>query len=142
MTEPLHMNNLSNREKVTIAALAECIIPEDGPITYGFREINYLSFIEEMAEAVPPHIRWVIHFNLWFIEYFGSLYLLRLKMFSKLALCDKERVLLALQNSKRFFIRGIYILTSALFLIPMYKDESVMNAIGYTGFKDGVNKIT
>jgi len=136
------MNNLSNREKSTIAALAECIIPEDGPISYGFKEINYLSFIEEMTEAVPPHIRWLIHFNLWFIEYFGSLYLLRLKAFSKLGLPDKELILLSFRNSKRFLIRGIYILTSALFLIPMYKDEAVMNAIGYTGFKDGVNKIT
>jgi hypothetical protein len=136
------MNNLTPREKATLEALAACIIPEGGPVPFGFKEINYLPFIEEMAAAVPAHIRWVIHFNLWFIEYFGCLYLHRLKAFSKLGLNDRELILLSLRGSKRFLIRGIYILTSALFLIPMYKDESVMNAIGYTGFKNGVNKIT
>ncbi len=136
------MNNLTPREKATLEALAPCIIPEGGSVPFSFKEIKYLPFIEEMAESVPTHIRWVIHFNLWFIEYLGCLYLHRIKAFSKLAMHDRELILISLRGSKRFFIRGIYILTSALFLIPMYKNEEVMNAIGYTGFKNGENKIT
>ncbi len=135
------MNNLSRRESSTITALAECIIPEGGPISYGLNEINYHMFIHEALMDFPKHIRWLIHFNLWFIEYCGCYYLKRPKVFSKLAFRDREFILFSLKNSKRYFIRGIYILTSALFLIPMYKNESVMNAIGYYGYKNYVNKI-
>ena len=136
------MGSLSNREKGTIAALAECIIPEGGPIPYDFGNIDYLSFIKDMMTSVPQHIRWLIHFNLWVIEYFGWIYLKHPITFSKLTFHKREFILLSFRNSKRFFVRGIYVLTSALFLIPMYKNESVMNAIGYLGYQKDGNKIS
>jgi hypothetical protein len=135
------MSALSKRENVTIAALAECILPDGGPNQCSFKNIDYLPFIKETMTSVPTQVRWLIHFNLWFIEYFGCFFIKRLALFSKLGPPQRTSILLCLQNNKRYFLRGIYILTSSIFLIPMYKDESVMNAIGYFGYKSGVNKI-
>ena len=134
------MQALSNREKKTLHALAECIIPDGGPHGFCYRDVDYLSFAEQMILNVPVHIRWFIHFNLWVIQYFSWLYLWRPKLFSRLSFTDRATILASFSNSRWYLIRGIYILTSAILLIPLYKDERVMKAIGYFGFKHEGNK--
>ncbi len=130
------MYSLSTREKKTLSALAECVIPSGGPNSYSYKDIDYVVFAEDMINHVPRLIRWFIHFNLWIIQYFSWLWLKRPALFSNLPLQKKEIILLGLSNSRWYLIRGIYVLTSSLFLIPFYKDERVMNTIGYMGYNN------
>ncbi len=131
---------LSAREKKTLHAMAECILPLGGPHPFSYSDVNYLSFTEDMLLNTPVLVRWFIHFNLWFIQYFSWLYIGRPVLFSRLPFTDREHILASLSKSRSYFMRGMYILTSSLFLITMYKDERVMRAIGYFGFMKGANK--
>lgn len=134
------IRHLSAREIKTLHALAQCIIPDEGQPPFSYRDIDYLSFAEEMIASVPVQVRWFIHFNLWVIHYFSWLYLKRPALFPHLSFTEREFVLTRLSKSRWFLIRSIYILTSALLLIPMYKDDRVMKAIGYLGFNHAGNK--
>ncbi len=134
------IRQLSVREIKTLHALAQCIIPGGGQHPFSYRDVDYISFAKEMIANVPVHVRWFIHFNLWVIHYFSWLYLKRPALFSHLSFTEREFVLTCLSKSRWFLIRSIYILTSALLLIPLYKDERVMKAIGYFGFGHAGNK--
>lgn len=131
---------LSAREKKTLHALAECILPEGSFYPYCYKDVNYVSFAENLLLDTPAHIRGFIHFNLWFIQYFSWLYIKYPARFSRLSFDKRNFILESLSKSRLYILRGIYILTSSLFLICLYKDERVMQAIGYFGFKQNVNK--
>ncbi len=131
---------LTAREKKTMQALAECILPVGGPHVFSHSDVNYVRFTEELLLSTPVQVWWFIHFNLWFIQYFSWLYIKRPALFSRLPFTDREFILASLSKSRSYFLRGIYLLTSSLFLITMYKDERVMRAIGYFGFMQGANK--
>lgn len=129
--------HLTAREKRTLHALAECIIPDGGTLPFSYRDIDYVFFAEDFMANVPKHIRWFVHFNLWVIQYFSWVYLKRPALFSSFSIQEKKFVLASFSNSKRYLIRGIFLITSSLLLLPMYKDERVMNAIGYFGYRQG-----
>lgn len=162
------MRHLSNREVRTIKALTEVIIPHEGPFPHGCSDIDIISFIEDFLSHVPSRVKWFLFFNLWVFEYFGWIGLLYCRytdfektdgtnhtsffrnlvfwiktpgFFSKMRFDYREKIIQKMKRNNSFVIRGIYLLTSIVSLIPFYGDDRVMDNIGYFGYKEGENKI-
>ncbi len=162
------MGHLSNRETRTIKALAEVLVPQDGAFSYGYKDIDTISFFEDFLSHAPFKVRWFLFFNLWVFEYISWISLLYchysdfeknnitpqkslfknlifwLKtpgFFSKMRFDHREKIILKMQENKYYVIRGIYLLTSIVLLMSFYSDERVMNKIGYFGYKESENKV-
>lgn len=162
------MRHLSNREVRTIKALTEVIIPQDGPFPHGHGDIDIISFFEDFLSHVPSRVKWFLFFNLWIFEYFGWIALLYCRysdfekedttaqksffrnfafwikapgFFSKMRFGYREKIIAKMKGNNSFVIRGIYLLTSIVSLIPFYSDKRVMDKIGYLGYTEGENKI-
>ncbi len=161
------MRNLSNREVRTIKALAEILIPQNGPFSYGYKDIDIITFLEDFLSHAPFRVKWFLFFNLWIFEYFAWISLLycsyadfkihRQKsksffknliwyfrtpgIFSRMKAEYREKIIFKMRGNRYFIIRGIYLLTSIVMLLSFYNDERVMNEIEYYGYKEGQNKI-
>jgi hypothetical protein len=135
------LRKLSPREQRTLAAAAECILPAGGPFPLGHADVDYQAFVQdEFLAAVPREVAQLAHLILFFVEYVLGFYLWRPGRFSKMPLDRRNRAFDAMRHSRLFFVRGFFILLSSMLLMPFYKDEKVMDAIGYGGYKPGVNK--
>lgn len=161
------MRQLSNREIRTIKALAEILIPQNGAFSYGYKDIDIISFLEDFLTRAPFRVRWFLFFNLWIFEYFSWILLLfcdysefeknsvsseksLLKnlrfwfsspgIFSRMKFDYREKIISMMREHRYFIIRGIYLLTSIVLLIAFYSDERVMKEIGYCGNKKDENK--
>ena len=162
------MRHLSNREARTINALMEVIIPQDGPFSLGCKDIDTISFFEDFLSHVPFKVKWFLFFNLWIFEYFSWISLLfchysdfekqgaaspksflRNLIFltktpgfvSKMRFDYREKIIVKMQENRFYVIRGIHLLTSIVLLMSFYRDNRVMDKIGYYGYKEGENKL-
>lgn len=160
--------NLSNREVRTLKALAEIMVPQDGAFSYGFKDIDIISFFEDFLSRVPFRVKWFLFFNLWIFEYFSWISLLYCSyydfennespakksffknilfwikspgIFSKMRPDYRETIIIKMRENRYFAIRGIYLLTSIVLLMSFYSNQKVMDQIGYSGYMDGVNKV-
>lgn len=135
------LRKLSSREKRTLAAAAECMLPEGGPFELGHRDVDYLGFIEqEYLASVPREVAQLAHVILFFLEYFAWWFARFPSRFSRLTAARREQVLDRLRCSRLFFLRGFFILLSNMLLVPFYRDPRVMDAVGYAGYRPDVNK--
>ncbi|MBI2966713.1 MAG: hypothetical protein HYY40_02735 [Bacteroidetes bacterium] len=135
------MRNLSDREVRTITAIAEVLVPQDGPFPYGYKDVDITGFIEDFLSHTPFRVKWFVYLNLWIFEYFSWIALMSPGIFSRMKFEKRKKIILAFRKNKYFAIRGIYLFTSIVLLMAFYNDEKVMDSIGYYGYKDGVNKI-
>ena len=161
------MTHLSNREVRTINALAEILVPQGGRFSYGYKDVDFISFFEDFLSNVPFRVKWFLFFNLWIFEYFAWISLLYCSysdfkihnqkkksffknviwyfrtpgIFSKTNPEYREVIILKMRGNRYFAIRGIYMLVSIVMLMSFYSEEKVMNEIKYFGYKDGNNKI-
>ncbi len=132
---------LSERERRTLLAAAECVLPAGGAFPLGHADVDVVAFTNEYLEAVPKEVRILLHVILWFVEYLGFFFALRPSRFSKMPLDKRDRVLDRMRSSRVFFLRGFYILLTTVLMIPFYRDHRVLDAIGYSGYQAGVNKL-
>jgi hypothetical protein len=122
---------LSKREIKTLLSVASNIIPEGGAISYSYKDIALVEFVNKYLKDSPLQIKWLIRFNLWFIEYFSWLFIFTPVLFSRAKAEVRERIMEKLRNSRYFFIRGIHLFVSVLLLIPFYNDKKVWDEINY-----------
>lgn len=135
------LRTLSARERRTLSAAAECMLPEGGSFALGHRDVDYLHFIEhEYLANVPREVAQLAHVILFFLEYFAWWFARFPARFSRMAPARRERALDRLRGSRLFFLRGFFILLSNMLLVPFYRDPRVMDAVGYAGYKADVNK--
>jgi hypothetical protein len=133
---------LSAREKRTLSAAAEVLIPQGGPFPYGHKDVDIVGFGDDFLVTVPKQVNQLIHIILFFVEYLGWLFAGWPSRFSKAKLEKRMKTLDGMRHSRWFFIRGFYILLNSVCSIPFYRDPRVMDAVGYKGYKHGVNKMT
>lgn len=135
------LRSLSPREQRTLAAAAECILPPGGPFPLGHADVDYQGFMrDEFLAAVPREVAQLSHVILFFVEYVLGFWIWRPGRFSKMPLARRNRAFEAMRHSRLFFVRGFFILLSSMLLMPFYAAPKVMDAIGYAGYKPGVNK--
>lgn len=135
------LRKLSAREKRTLSAAAECMLPAGGPFALGHRDVDYLGFIEaEYLANVPREVAQLAHVILFVLEYLGWWFARYPARFSRMAPGRREAALDRLRGSRLFFLRGFFILLSNMLLVPFYRDPRVMDAVGYAGYKADVNK--
>jgi hypothetical protein len=122
---------LTKREAETLLSVASIIIPVGGNIKFSYTDISIVEFVNNYLIGSPKHIQRLIRFNLWFIEYCSWIFNYRPSFFSTANQHVRKTIITKLQNSNLFFIRGIYLFTSLLILIPFYNDNRVLENIGY-----------
>lgn len=135
------LRKLSPREKRTLDAAAECMLPGGGPFALGHLDVDYLGFIEtEYLAHVPREVAQLAHVILFFVEYFAWWFARYPARFSRMPIARREKALDRVRGSRLFFLRGFFILLSNMLLVPFYRDPRVMDAVGYAGYKADMNK--
>ena len=135
------LRKLSPRELRTLDAAAECILPAGGPFAYGHADVDYRGFMQdEFLPAVPREVAQLAHVILFFVEYLAGFLIWRPGRFSHMPIERRNHAFDAIRHSRLFFLRGFFILLSSMLLMPFYRDPKVMDAIGYGGYRAGVNK--
>lgn len=134
------MRHLSNREARTIQAIAEILVPEDGAFPMSYKEVEIVSFVEDFLSGVPLRVRIFVYINLWIMEYFSWMAVMSPWIFSKMSLKKRDAVIRKLRNNRWFAVRGIYMILSIILLMAFYRDQRVMDTIGYYGYREKVNK--
>lgn len=132
---------LSAREKRTLDAAAACIAPAGGPFPIGYADVDYQAFVTEYLSVVPKDVRLLLKVILFVVEYGALILAGRFGRFSRMPLEARNETLQAMSHSRLFFLRGFSILLSSLILMPFYRDQRVMDAIGYGGYKRGADKV-
>ena len=133
---------LTAREKRTLAAAAEVLLPQGGPFPYGHKDVDITGFGDDFLTVVPKQVNQLIHIILFFVEYLGWILAGWPGRFSKAKLEKRNKTLDGMRHNKLFFIRGFYILLNSICSIPFYRDPRVMDAVGYKGYRHGVNKLS
>ncbi len=132
---------LNNRETRTLKAAAECILPPGGAFELGHADVDYLGWVNrEYLPSVPFEVRLLLRVILFLLEYLGWIYAGAFGRFSRLPLEKRNRVFDRVRHSSVYALRGFHILLSTVLLLPFYRDERVMDAIGYRGYKPNANK--
>ena len=137
----LSPQQLNARETRTLSAAAEIVLPSGGPFALGFRDIDYLQFVNRYLELAPKDANFLLHLILWTVEYLGWIFLWLPARFSNMSLAKRQQLLDRMRHNRVFIVRGFFLLLSTVLLIPFYRDRRVMDAIGYVGYREDSNKL-
>ena len=120
---------MSAATRRVMEAMADTIIPSDGPERPGARDVNLVDRLMEFLGQIP-FAGAAMKLACWSWE-FCPIWSGRLARFSRLSAEERERILLGWENSRLLLRRGALLITKAVLMASFYNNPAVWPMLGY-----------
>src|SRR3972149_9652602 len=132
MNGPAHKIKLSPAARKVMEAIADTIIPSDGPDRPGALDMGLVDRLLDFLTIIPfgPTAMKLASWSWEFCPIWSG----RFARFSRLSAEERERIFLSWETSRLMFRRGALLITKAVWMAPFYNNPAIWP---YIGFKEG-----
>lgn len=129
MSRPIDPVKLSGQSRKVLEAIAETIVPSEGPERPGAPEMKLADRLEAFVDQFPG-ARLLLLLVCWLWE-FSPTWSGSFRRFSSLSLAERTQVLESWEKSRWFFRRAALTGLKAVFLASFYNNPDLWPYLGY-----------
>jgi len=137
----IRKTDLKPREERTYKALAEVTLPRGGTVPEGALDMPLVNFINTFFSYAEPATRLGFKIALFLLEFMPLFIIFRPRRFSSLSTTQRDVMLNKMRGSSIYAVRGIYLALNSLIQMCFYTQPSIMDKVGYIGYREAVRKV-